>query len=228
MHASGMQVHETCLISLFTCWHRRKQRTTLLSKSYRQHVSTRAWSPNKRDRDGSSSQNDNPERWRNACRLRSHVTPYIKRKSPVAWPLIWQNRELRVASSSLACVTFVVYIPMNTASRRLFIRSKRPHFSGCASTDNALSFFVLFMLSVSQVSEWATMWKRKCRKCRHCLGVKRNRRQVSFHVLPHRCNMQHMCALRPCRLVYESKDFGRFFARLPFFLGKYPYFEWGG
>ena len=55
----------------------------------------------------------------------------------------------RVASSSLACVTFVsfswegrlVHMSMNTASRGLSVHSKRPHLSGCVSTGNALSFY---------------------------------------------------------------------------------------
>ena len=54
----------------------------------------------------------------------------------------------RVASSSLACVTFVfffwqgllVHIPLNAASRGLSVHSKRPHFSVCVSTGNTLSF----------------------------------------------------------------------------------------
>ena len=33
-------------------------------------------------------------------------------------------------------------MPMNTASGGLSVHSKRPHFSGCVSTGNALSFFI--------------------------------------------------------------------------------------
>ena len=57
--------------------------------------------------------------------------------------------NLLVASSSLACVTFVfffwqgrlVHMPMNTASRGLSVFSKMPHLLRCVSTGNALSFF---------------------------------------------------------------------------------------
>ena len=58
-------------------------------------------------------------------------------------------------SSSLARVTFVlffwqgrlVHMPMNTASRGLSVHSKRPHLSGCVSTGNTLSFFIIRLRS---------------------------------------------------------------------------------
>ena len=65
--------------------------------------------------------------------------------------------NLRVASSSLACVTFVFFLwqgrpvqmPMNTASRGLSKHSKTPHLSGCVSKGEKVSFSIALVLFVT-------------------------------------------------------------------------------
>ena len=78
----------------------------------------------------------------------------------------------RVASSSLACVTFVffiwqgrlVHVPMNTASRGLSVHSKSPQLSTRVSTGNVPSFFV-FRCATRQRDKWRRDTLYACNRC---------------------------------------------------------------